>query len=241
MLRSLRAGSIFAHARSAAPTVIGLHGWGRSHRDLDAIVDPLDGMALDLPGFGASPAPLVPWGARDYAIAVAEVIDELDVRPVVLGHSFGGRIAVCLAAERPDLVSGLVLTGVPLLRSERRPRPAVAYRVAKRLNALGIVRDQRMEQQRQRFGSTDYRNTTGIMRSVLVKVVNEDYSDELRQLDCRVELVWGEVDEAAPLAIALAAHEMLANSSLTVLDGVGHDTPSESPAELRAAVARLLD
>lgn len=243
MLRSFRDGSIFGDSASSAPPVIGLHGWQRSHRDLLPIVGPVGGVSLDLPGFGASPLPTEVWGARDYAAAVAEVIEELGVRPIVVGHSFGGRVAVCLAAQRPDLVSGLVVTGAPLLRpttgaSSKSPLP---FRIAKKLHGMGVISDERMEAQRQKHGSTDYRNSSGVLRSILVKLVNEDYADELARVECPVELVWGGKDTQAPVYNAHRADEMLATARLTLLDEVGHDTPAEVPDVLRAALARLLE
>ena len=81
-------------------------------------------IALDLPGFGRSAPPDAPWGAADYAEAVVPVLDAMTRPVVVVGHSFGGRVAVTLAAERPDDVGALVLTGVPLLhRAGRRAAP----------------------------------------------------------------------------------------------------------------------
>ena len=118
----------------------------------------LDALALDLPGFGDSPAPPVPWGSPEYAGAVARVIEELGAPVVVLGHSLGGRVAVHLAARRPDLVTSLVLTGAPLWRpAGPPPRPAARFRLARRLRRLGLLGEDRMEAARQRYGSSDYR------------------------------------------------------------------------------------
>jgi len=85
--------------------VLALHGWARSHKDFDATLAPADGatldaVALDLPGFGARRSPEV-WGAAEYAAFVAGVLDEMAAPVVVLGHSFGGKVAVALAVQRP--------------------------------------------------------------------------------------------------------------------------------------------
>ena len=63
----------------------------------------LDAVALDLPGFGAAPPPPEPWGTPQYADALSPLLDELGP-VVVLGHSFGGRVAIELAHRRPDAV-----------------------------------------------------------------------------------------------------------------------------------------
>ena len=102
-------------------------------------------MAIDLPGFGATPPPSGATGAYGYAERLVPVMEGLPRPPVLLGHSFGGRVAVVLAATRPDLVSSLVLTGVPLTRRTGGRRPAVGYRLARRAHRWGLLSDDRME------------------------------------------------------------------------------------------------
>lgn len=227
--------------------MLALHGWGRSHTDFDAALTGLvesrentGAIALDLPGFGASPAPSAPGGARTYADLVEPVLDECAPRVVVLGHSFGGRIAVELAARHPDAVAALVLSGVPLLKPSDRPaaRPALRFRLARGLHRRGLLGDDAMERMRQRFGSADYRAVTGIMRDVLVTVVNETYESQLRRISQPVELVWGQNDDQVPTEVAERTAQMLAIAHLTVLDGIGHFVPTEAPEAIVAAVRR---
>ncbi len=243
MLRSFADGQLFgaAHGRTPA-SVLGLPGWARTHRDFDATLQGLDAIALDLPGFGASPEPPEAWGAAGYAQAVAPVLDEMARPAVLVGHSFGGRVAVHLAVLRPERVAALVLTGVPLLR---RPgaspaKPAWAYRSARALHRRGLVGERVMDALRERYGSADYRAAKAIMRQVLVRVVNETYEEQLVALACPVELVWGEDDAEVPVTVAEAASGLLADASLTVVPGAGHMVPRSAPGELRAALERHL-
>jgi pimeloyl-ACP methyl ester carboxylesterase len=243
VLRAFADGRIFGVATGTGPArVLALPGWGRTSSDFDATLGGLDAVALDLPGFGATPPPPEPWGAAEYAAAVAAVIDELHPPVVVLGHSFGGRVAVHLAAGRPDLVAGLVLTGAPLLR---RPgaaprRPSAGYRVGRWLHRRGVLSEARMEVLRQRYGSADYRAASGVMRAVHVRAVNETYEAELAKVACPVELVWGDDDPDVPLAVAREVTRLLPSAHLEVVPGAGHHTPLTAPAALRDAVVRLL-
>jgi pimeloyl-ACP methyl ester carboxylesterase len=229
---------------------VALHGWRRTHADFAASLGPaapagpLACLAPDLPGFGATPPPPEPWGSPEYAAAVAHLVEETagpsSPQPlVVVGHSLGGRIAVRLAAARPDLVGALVLTGAPLVSRSGR-RPSAAFRVARALHRAGVVGDERMEQARQRRGSADYRAAEGVMRQVLVRLVNESYDSALAALRCPVELVWGDDDREAPLETARALAGAIPQARLTVCAGAGHLLPVSAPDELRAAVERAL-
>ena len=242
MLRSFVDGRLFgSRLGDEPPRVLALHGWGRSHRDFDAVLGAadrataLDSVALDLPGFGASPAPEEVWGPGDYADCVAEVLAEMATPVVVLGHSFGGRVAVHLAARRPDAVGALVVTGAPLLRVQAPARVAPGYRLVRRLRGLGLVSEKRLEAARQRYGSSDYRTAEGVMRQIHVRAVNETDEEALGALQCPLRLVWGDDDTAAPLDVARRVAE-LTGAELTVCPGAGHLTPLTVPAVLRAAV-----
>ncbi len=241
MLKAFADGRLFGVASGTGrPSVLALHGWGRSSGDFTATLSGLDAVALDLPGFGATPPPSEAWGAAGYANAVADVLHELDTPVVVVGHSFGGRIAVHLAASHPDAVAGLVLTGVPLVR---RPgavprRPAPAYRLGRALHRRGVLPESRMDALRRRYGSPDYLAATGVMRGVHVTVVNETYEDQMATIACPVELVWGDDDTEVPVAVAEVAVARLARATLTVVPGAGHLTPLTAPGALRDAVAR---
>ncbi|HEX6476427.1 MAG TPA: alpha/beta hydrolase [Acidimicrobiales bacterium] len=196
-------------------------------------------VAVDLPGFGATPPPPEVWGSADYAAAVVPVLEELQVPAVVIGHSFGGRVAIHLAAAQPGLVKALVLTGVPLVRpAASHRRPPLRYRVGRALYGRKLLSEDRMEALRQRYGSPDYRAATGVMREVLVRTVNETYDEQLGAVRCPVELVWGDDDTEVPVSVAEAAAGLLEHPNLTVCRGAGHLVPLTAPDALRTAIGR---
>jgi pimeloyl-ACP methyl ester carboxylesterase len=240
VLKAMLGGSVFADVTGPArPDVLALHGWGRTRADLAPAVAERSALLVDLPGFGASPPPADTWGSADYARLLAPLLD--DGQPwTVLGHSFGGRVAVQLALLRPERVAGLVLTGVPLLRSGGGGRTPAPYRLARALHERRLLSEPRMERLRQRYGSADYRAVSGVMRSTLVRVVNEDCRSVLPQLRCPVELVWGALDTAAPLAMAEEASRLLPTAELHVSPRSGHllDAPLIGLLQDRLAVQR---
>lgn len=240
MLSTFAEGRIFGdtYGRGDIARVVALHGWGRTHADFDAVLAGCDAIALDLPGFGATPPPPTAWGSPEYAALVAEVLRALPEPPVVVGHSLGGRIGVHVAAAYPELLRGLVLTGAPIIRVGAAAKPKSGYRIVRWLHQRGVISDARMEAARQKYGSADYANASPEMRATFVKLVAENYDDAIAAIRCPLRLVWGDDDTAAPLAVA----EQLAQRTgapLTVVPGAGHMTPLTATDALRVAIKDL--
>ncbi|CAN5163728.1 alpha/beta hydrolase [soil metagenome] len=245
MLTSVLGGRAFAERHgSGTPRVVALHGWGRDRSDFNAVLAGTDALALDQPGFGATPDPETGWSTAEYADWLAAVLTELaatsgGLKPIVMGHSFGGRVAVQTGARRPELIGGLVLTGVPLYRIESSAKPALGYRLMRWAHTTGLLSDERMEAERRKRGSADYRNASGVMREVLVRAVSEDYSDQVAAITVPTRLVWGEGDTAAPIWMAEKAHATIADSELAVVPGAGHLIDDGLAQALRVAVEDL--
>ena len=106
-----------------------LHGWGGCIASMSPIREALrvdhTVVSVDLPGFGASEMPREVWGSAEYAACVAELLARLDVRSVtcVVGHSFGGKVAIQLALQAEASRSA---------RSCSSPRPACGCRCPRR-------------------------------------------------------------------------------------------------------------
>jgi pimeloyl-ACP methyl ester carboxylesterase len=248
MLQAYGDGTLFGEQYGEGPIrVVFLHGWERSGKDFLACATELasSGVAsvsLDLPGFGASPLPLIPGGARLYAEILLPALEKLSDGPLVLvGHSFGGRIATVLGAYHPSLVQGLVLTGAPLVRRTTTVKSPWRYRVVRSLYARGMVREKRMERARHRYGSADYRNCEGLLRSILVATVNESYEKELARVKAPVSLVWGDEDTDVPVETAVRAAALLdCPHTMRSVAHVGHFLPVQAPHELVLSILELL-
>lgn len=247
-LRSLAGGRVFADiVGSGDSIVVLLHGWGRDRNDLLEVTRGMTERCVfvDLPGFGASPPPPEPWGAREYSdlirLAIEDAAGPLNNsrrRIVLVGHSFGGRVALCLAAQQ-FVVAGIVLSGVPLLRPTGGMSP-FPFRAMRALHRRGLIGQSTMERFRHRYGSADYRASQGVMRQTLVRVVGESYEAELGSLTCPVCLVWGDQDTAAPLTMVRDALSLIgAPSKLVLAESVGHDVHYLRPELLQREILAL--
>jgi pimeloyl-ACP methyl ester carboxylesterase len=129
-----------------------------------------------------------------------------------------------------------VLSGVPLIRSGATKKPPLSLRVARRAHKFGLLGSGPVDRLREKHGSDDYRAAQGVMRGVLVRLVNESYEEELAAVQCPVRLVWGADDTTAPVRVAQAALPLLRDGALEIFSGVGHDLPLLEADRLRAVV-----
>lgn len=213
--------------------VVVLHGWGANIETVLPIVNILKSSyqvyAIDLPGFGKSDEPYDVFGSFEYAEIIKKFIDHFKLEKIsLIGHSFGGKLSIIISSKYKDYVDKLVLidsAGLIPKRTLSYHIKVKSYKLAKKLYKLFFFwkkENEIAEIINKKFGSDDYRNSSGIMRKILVKVVNEDLSYLLEEIECPTLLIWGDLDDATPLYQAKIMEEKIKNSGLVVLEGTGH-------------------
>ena len=232
MLARINGLDTFYTVEGRGEPVVLLHGWGASSQSLaplcGALADAFRILAVDLPGFGWSQAPPTAWGTAEYAGHVERLLQEAGVgRAALVGHSFGGRIAIALAARQPARVSRLVLVASAGIRPRRRAGYYVrvaAAKLARRFFSLpgwGATGERIIEKVSGRFGSRDYR-AAGPMRPTLVKVVNEDLTPLLPAIQAPTLILWGDQDQEVPRSAMEIMADRIPRSRLVVFGGAGH-------------------
>lgn len=213
--------------------VLVLHGWGANIDTILPIVNILKEdfkvFAIDLPGFGKSQIPKEVFDSKDYARIVKGFIDKMKIDKVTLiGHSFGGKISILLGAYYPELIEKIVLidsAGLIPKRTLKYYLKVYSFKVLRSIyKSIFFWQDNknRMERFYKRFGSTDYKNADGIMRRILVKVVNENLRPMLKNIQCPTLLIWGDEDKDTPLYMGKIMENEIDDSGLVVLKGAGH-------------------
>ena len=207
------------------------HGWGQDHRAFLPMATALQAMGshtlFDFPGFGQSPRPAQDWGTADYADAAAAFLASLPRgRRIWIGHSFGCRVGLQLAARHPQLIDGLFLIAAAGLPRPRTLAQQVqiktrlwTFKLLKALPRFGID----TSAAREKFGSADYRNA-GEMRPIFVEVVRENLTEVARQVRVPVQLVYGALDDDTPPAIGEMFAARIPKAELTVLPRFDHYT-----------------
>ena len=196
-----------------------LHGWGQNIEMMkflgDAFMDRFRITILDFPGFGGSDEPSRPWTLSDYSLLLEALVNELKiVKPIIIGHSFGGRVAIKYSANHP--IEKLVLFGSPCVRLQKKL--PLSTRILKKLKTLPGL-NQFGEKMKKYIGSRDYKAATPIMRQTLVQVVNEDLSEFAKKIEEPTLLIWGDHDLEAPLEDAKILESLLYDGALIILPG----------------------
>lgn len=215
---------------SGYPLVL-LHGWGCDLHIFDPIATDLKQnfcvYRLDFPGFGQSPEPQQAWGTEEYAQLTEAFFKELDIsHPILLGHSYGGRVILRLAERvKPRKVIITGGAGLKPVRPLSYYLKVYTYKSIKWLATLPVLKGllaSSMENYRKKAGSSDYRQASDVMRGVLVKAVNEDLSPLLRKVEAPTLLIWGELDTATPLRDGKVMETLIPDAGLVVLSGGTH-------------------
>jgi pimeloyl-ACP methyl ester carboxylesterase len=168
---------------------------------------------LDFDGFGKTPEPNFPMTVSDYAAKVETLMAELGISSAVfVAHSFGGRVALEIAARRPHLCQKLVLID----SAGMRPRRGLKYylkvflhKLRRRLGLRGLS------------GSKDYAALSPVMRETFKNVVNYNQKPLLSHIYVTTAIFWGKSDRETKPYMARVLHKKIQGSALFWLDG-GH-------------------
>ena len=208
-----------------------LHGWGCNTTTFSAIRPFLEArfrvLTIDFAGFGQSDEPHEVWGVEEYtrsveALTKAEGIEN----PILIGHSFGGRVSIVYASRNKTQKIILVdAAGVKPRRSLSYYRKVYTFKLLKRILPLVVGRkraEAMIEARRSKAGSSDYNHATPMMRAILSKCVNEDLCHLMPKIEAPTLLFWGEKDTATPLADAKRMEKLIPDAGLVTVAGAGH-------------------
>lgn len=227
--------------------IVLMHGWGASTEKLIPFTKELKGLGWrvflpKLPGFDKSPPKKV-WGVGDYAeYVLSQTKRKFGSKGFfVFGHSFGGRIAIKIAAQSPRNLKGVVLCSAGgLSRGYKLVRlfffilakigkvfllfPPLAFFWRKVLYKLA--------------GEHDYEKAKGIMKEVLKKVIAEDIRPVIFKIKLPTLILWGNLDTVTPVKDAYFIEKAQPKSKLIIFNNQGHRIPYIKPAEVAKEIEK---
>ncbi|MDP3957192.1 MAG: alpha/beta hydrolase [bacterium] len=204
-----------------------LHGWRSQALSFSKTLEKCQNViALDLPGFGESQMPQSAWSIGEYARFLRNFFEKLHIeRPILVGHSFGGNIAIKYCAQNVDVQKLILISSVGI---RRKTLKKLLYLVlAKVLKVISFFPGltQLRERVRKSFytaiGSEDYIQA-GELTEIYRKNIGEDLRGDMGKIKVPTTLIWGEKDDMVPLADGQATQKLIKGSQLFVIPGAGH-------------------
>lgn len=196
------------------PPLVFLHGWG-SNKELMKIAfgkyfKDYKHIYIDMPGFGDSPNEYA-LHTEDYARIIEKFLQEVSgvgaSECILVGHSFGGKVAVLLQPKELILLSS---AGIKIPKSFNI---SCKIMLAKILGKLGLCALGRI------FRSNDVKQMNEGMYQTFKNVVNEDFTAHFAAYRGKVSIFWGKDDTATPLICADRIASLTQDNRLFIMDG----------------------
>lgn len=242
--------------------IILLHGWGLDSDKYSATAEYLSQMANgkwqiiipDLPGFGKSDDPPSVWGIDEYAEFIKNFIYFIDFKGspwIMIGHSFGGRIAIKFAAKYPEKLKALILTGAAGIKHDPTIKQKIFLllaKIGKAVFSLPLVNQLEKPAQKLLYKAArekDYFEAQGMIREIFQKAIKEDLIDYLPQIKTQTLLVWGKNDHSTPLAdgklMSLKIESAGGRSELKIIEEANHSLPYQFPEKFAKIVLEFIE
>jgi len=231
-------------AGEGSPFLI-LHGWGRGLTSWTHIQDELSKhfkvVVLDLPGFGKSDVPKEVWNMDSYIQFILDFIKKININDFyLLGHSFGGNLAIKLSTQSPDKIRKLILVDSAGRRTKKSFSKKVFSLIVSIFKIFSFLPGYMfLKKSFYKFilKSVDYIKAEGVMKDIFKRVVAEDLSEVWGKIELSTLIIWGKKDKVTPIEDAYLMKKGIKNSILRVFD-CGHRVNNEKPELL---VKTILD
>lgn len=240
-------------------SVLILHGWLSSSRAWKVFQEKLSAdhfrvIVPDLPGFGQTPLPNAEgWSLDNYLQWVQAFTNRLHQDKILetpfalMGHSFGGRIAIKAAALQALPLASLILVDAAGLLQQPRLEKKIFAKIAsgtqKFFEAMNIP-PKLIEKFRnlsyQIIRQKDYLRASEEVRKTFRKIVGEDLISFLPKIQVPTLIVWGQKDNLLPVQQAYILQKGIAHSQLTIIPEARHSPQLQSPEQLLSTTVKFL-
>lgn len=206
-------------------TIVLLHGWGGNFQSFLPISSAFEGynvLSVDFCGFGMSDKPNYDFTIFTYADVIVQLIRYLKLKEVILlGHSFGGRVAMILGNNNQINITKIILidsAGIKPRFNLKKKFNILRYKINKKLVAINLKNKKCL----QKFGSVDYKSLEENEKKVFLNIIKQDLSNFAKNIMQNTLIIWGEKDKDTPLYMAKKLHKYIKCSKLFVVKDAGH-------------------
>ena len=256
--QNLELGGIRVHYKEAAPAggqaepLLILHGWGASSESWILLQRALSKegfrvIAIDLPGFGRTNPPATAWGVQEYSSLVEQFVSAIGLDTFsLLGHSFGGQIAITFAVQNPEKIKKLILAAPPGIRRPPGVKEKLFSAVSKAARIfLWFVPSKNAKEAFRKavyrlMKRRDYVRAEGVMREVMQRVIREDLFSIFSQIRAPTLIIWGDDDRMVPVRDAYTLLREIPHSAVEIIPRAGQAPHLNTPEKLSQLVTKFL-
>ena len=207
-----------------------LPGWGNTTKTFYSIInqfkDKYTIYTLDYPGFGKSPIPTKDLTIYNYTDLIINFLkDNKIINPIIIAHSFGGRITTLLTGYYKINISKLILFDIASIKPKKSIKTKLKEKIYKSLKKLINILPNKEKLQNKLinyFGSTDYKSLPPTMHKTFINIINEDLTKYLKYITSETLLIWGEKDIDTPLKDAYKMNSLIKESALIIYPNASH-------------------
>lgn len=225
-------------------TIILLHGWGRAKNARTFYQETIDEFqksgyrvfAPDMPGFGEAATPTRPLTLHDYAKFLQTFIKKNNiVSPILIGHSFGGRVVIKYVSSGDTDVRAIILCGTPGYRPVKQTKWLIFVGISKigklifSLPGLSNLADRVRGWFYYLIGARDFYRAEGAMRQTFKNIVGEPLKKYMECIRIPTLLIWGEDDVIVPVKIGIQMKETIPQARFIIIPNAGHSVIIDEP------------
>jgi pimeloyl-ACP methyl ester carboxylesterase len=213
-------------------SILILPGWGNTRNTFTNIINYFKEdytiYIVDYPGFGNSPIHNKELTIYDYAELIYNFIKDLNINlPIIIAHSFGGRITSILLGKYNLKIDKLVLIDVAGIKRRKKLKIYLKekiYKILKKLNKFlpVIKREIYLQKLGMYFSSSDYKNIPNSMKKTFQNIIKEDLRKYYKEIKVETLIIWGDKDTDTPLKDAIYLNKIISNSATIIYENSNH-------------------
>lgn len=213
-------------------TILILPGWGDTRKTFDYLINYLQDFftiyILDYPSFGNSSFIDEDLTIFDYANLINNFINKLNIiNPILIGHSFGGRIISLLTTNYNTKFKKIVLIDVAGIKSKINLKVSIKQLIYKILKKIKFILPNKLRQKYlnylfNKFSSSDYKLLNQKMYKTFQNIIKEDLTHYYQKIKLETLIIWGEFDNITPVTDGIKLNKIIKNSSLIKITNTKH-------------------
>ena len=228
-----------------------LPGWGNTRETFYHIINHFKEnytiYIMDYPGLGNSPIPTKTLTIYDYAELIKKFMKKLNIiNPLIIAHSFGGRITALLLGYYKLKIDNIILIDVAGIKHKKtliQWLKEKTYKLSKKIvNIFPKIKQESFNKKLLKiFASKDYNALPPTMHNTFKNIIREDLTKYYKNINSNTLIIWGEKDQDTPLKDGKKINKLINNSAIIIIKKATHYSYLQNPYLINKIIENFLD